>query len=403
MGDFFQNGVITTLHNLADRPVGELEKDLQGWSDERPMSLIIPSLYSEFEGPAMPRIISELETNNYLSEIIIGLDRADSQQFKMVKEQVSDIPVDVKVIWNDGPVMSNLQSELASEGLAPLERGKGSNVWYAMGYFLASGKGKILALHDADILNYQSEMLARLLYPLANPTFGYAFCKGYYFRTDSDGFNGRVARLLVTPLLRAMKQILGEDDILTYHDSFRYPLAGEGSMDADLVRGLRIPFDWGLEIGVLSEVYRNYTTNRICQVDVADSYSHKHQVASEDDPSQGLHRMAIDISKSIFRKLAINGEVFSQGFFRTLKATYYRTALDLSDRYQHDAEMNGYPIDRHSEENLIELFSRAITKAGEDYLMHPMEQPFIPSWSVAMSAMPDILHRIQTSVDSENL
>ncbi len=174
-------------------------------------------------------------------------------------------------------------------------------------------------------------------------------------------------------------------------------------MDADLVRGLRIPFDWGLEIGVLSEVYRNYTTSRICQVDVADSYSHKHQVASEDDPSQGLHRMAIDISKSIFRKLAINGEVFSQGFFRTLKATYYRTALDLSDRYQHDAEMNGYPIDRHSEENLIELFSRAITKAGEDYLMHPMEQPFIPSWSVAMSAMPDILHRIQTSVDSENL
>ena len=403
MGDFFQNGVITTLHNLADRPVGELEKDLQGWSDERPMSLIIPSLYSEFEGPAMPRIISELETNNYLSEIIIGLDRADSQQFKMVKEQVSDIPVEVKVIWNDGPVMSDLQSELASEGLAPLERGKGSNVWYAMGYFLASGKGKILALHDADILNYRSEMLARLLYPLANPTFGYAFCKGYYFQTDSDGFNGRVARLLVTPLLRAMKQILGEDDFLTYLDSFRYPLAGEFSMDADLVRGLRIPFDWGLEIGVLSEVYRNYTTSRICQVDVADSYSHKHQVASEDDPSQGLHRMAIDISKSIFRKLAINGEVFSQGFFRTLKATYYRTALDLSDRYQHDAEMNGYPIDRHSEENLIELFSRAITKAGEDYLMHPMEQPFIPSWSVAMSAMPDILHRIQTSVDSENL
>ena len=28
MGDFFQNGVITTLHNLADRPVEELEKDL---------------------------------------------------------------------------------------------------------------------------------------------------------------------------------------------------------------------------------------------------------------------------------------------------------------------------------------------------------------------------------------
>ena len=118
MGDFFQNGVITTLHNLADRPVEELEKDLQGWSNERPMSLIIPALYSEFEGPAMPEIITQLETNSYLTEIIIGLDRADSQQFKMVKEQVRDIPVDVKVIWNDGPVMLDLQSELASEGLA---------------------------------------------------------------------------------------------------------------------------------------------------------------------------------------------------------------------------------------------------------------------------------------------
>ena len=396
MGDFFQNGVITTLHNLADRPVQELEKDLQDWSEERPMSLIIPSLYSEFEGPAMPKIINELEGINYLQEIIIGLDRANDAQFQRVKEHLSEIPINVKVIWNDGPLMGDLQSELASEGLAPLERGKGSNVWFAMGYFLASGKGKILALHDADILDYRSEMLARLLYPLANPTFGYAFCKGYYFRTDADGFNGRVARLLVTPLLRAMKQILGDDEFLAYLDSFRYPLAGEFSMDADLVKGLRIPFDSGLEIGVLSEVDRNYTTSRICQVDIADSYSHKHQIASEDDPSLGLHRMAIDISKSIFRKLAINGEVFSQGFFRTLKATYYRTALDLSDRYQHDAEMNGYPIDRHSEENLIELFSRAITKAREDYLMNPMEQPIIPSWSVVMYAMTYILHRIKS-------
>ena len=89
--------------------------------------------------------------------------------------------------------------ELASEGLPP-RAWERKQCLVRHGYFLASGKGKILALHDADILNYQSEMLALLLYPLANPTFGYAFCKGYYFRTDSDGFNGRVARLLVTPL-----------------------------------------------------------------------------------------------------------------------------------------------------------------------------------------------------------
>ena len=45
MGDFYQNGIITTLHNLSDRPLEELEADLQAFSRERPMGLILPSLY----------------------------------------------------------------------------------------------------------------------------------------------------------------------------------------------------------------------------------------------------------------------------------------------------------------------------------------------------------------------
>ena len=71
-------------------------------------------------------------------------------------------------------------------------------------------------------------------------------------------------------------------------------------MDLDVVRNLRIPFDWGLEIGVLSEVYRSYTPRRICQVDLADAYDHKHQDLSPDDPEAGLHKMAIDISKAFY-------------------------------------------------------------------------------------------------------
>ena len=60
MGDFFQNGVITTFHELSNRTVEELESDLMDWSKTRPISLLIPSLYSEFEGDAIPKIISEL-------------------------------------------------------------------------------------------------------------------------------------------------------------------------------------------------------------------------------------------------------------------------------------------------------------------------------------------------------
>ena len=129
--------------------------------------------------------------------------------------------------------------------------------------------------------------------------------------------------MLVTPLLRALKKIIGAHDYLEYMDSYRYPLAGEFSMRADVLQGIRIPSDWGLEIGVLSETYRNYSNNHLCQVDIADIYDHKHQDVSYDDESGGLSRMSIDISKAIFRKLATTGVVLSLETFRTLKATYY--------------------------------------------------------------------------------
>ena len=402
MGDFFQNGVITTFHELSNRTVEELESDLMDWSKTRPISLLIPSLYSEFEGDAIPKIISELRKVSYLDEVIIGLDNADREQFNKAKDAFQGLELRSRIIWNDGPGMQEIQKELAGQNLGPLERGKGANVWYSMGYFLASGRGVVLGMHDADIVTYSRDMLAKLIYPVANPTFGYVFSKGFYFRTDPDGFNGRVSRLLVTPLIRALQQTLGQDDYLAYLDSFRYPLAGECAMNADVVLGLRIPFDWGLEIGVLSEVYRRYTSGRVCQVDLADAYDHKHQIVSEEDPNHGLHRMATDITKSIYRKLAIRGQVFSQGIFRTLKATYYRTALDFVDHYTHDAEMNGFPVDRHREEQLVEMFAQTITAAVEQYLTRPMELPLIPSWAVTADAQPDVFNRVLEIVETDN-
>ena len=60
MADFYQNGIITTLHNIADRPIEALEEELISFSKQRPMGLILPSLFSELEGPALQNIIKEL-------------------------------------------------------------------------------------------------------------------------------------------------------------------------------------------------------------------------------------------------------------------------------------------------------------------------------------------------------
>ncbi|MDF2182464.1 glycosyl transferase [Neptuniibacter sp. CAU 1671] len=401
MADFYQNGIITTLHNLSQRPLEELESELVRFSRQRPMALILPSLYSELEGPALGPIVEQLKAVPYLSEIVIGLDMADEKQYRYALEFFGGLPQPHRILWNDGPRLKALDAELQALDLAPRERGKGRNVWYCMGYMLATGRAESIALHDCDIVTYNREMLARLIYPVANPQFNYEFCKGFYARVADGKINGRVCRLLVTPLLRALKRIFGELDYLQYMDSFRYSLSGEFSFRRDVLSDLRIPSDWGLEIGVLSEVHRNFANNRLCQVDIADRYDHKHQDLSKDDDGGGLSKMSIDITKALFRKLATQGHTFNTETFRTLKATYYRIALDFIETYHNDAVMNGLSLDIHAEEEAVEMFARNIMKAGDAFLTNPMEKPFIPSWNRVASAMPDVFDRLIEAVEAD--
>jgi glucosyl-3-phosphoglycerate synthase len=401
MGDFYQNGIITTLHNLSHRPVEALESELMEFSKQRPMGLILPCLYSELETEAMPNILEHLKQVPYLSQIVIGLDRADEQQYRDALKFFSELPQNTKVLWNDGPRLRAVDEILQSHQLSPDQPGKGRNVWFCMGYVLASGVAESFAMHDCDILTYDRSLLARLIYPVANPNFNYEFCKGFYARVADGKINGRVSRLLVTPLLRALKKVCGPLDYLEYLDSYRYPLAGEFSFRRDVMNDIRIPSDWGLEIGVLSEMTRNYSNNRLCQVDIADVYDHKHQDISLDNENAGLSKMSIDITKAVFRKLATNGIVFNKEAFRTIKATYFRIALDFVETYRNDALINGLKLDIHHEEQAVELFAQNIMKAGTHFLDNPMETPFVPSWSRVISACPNVQQMILDAVEAD--
>ena len=402
MADFYQNGTVTTLHNLAQRDPLDMADELLTFSKTRSLGLMLPSLFSELEGKALPDIINKIKDVKYLSEIVIGLDRADLEQYKHALSFFSQLPQHHRVLWNDGPRLQAIDAKLQALGLAPKELGKGRNVWYCMGYILASGKAESIALHDCDILTYERDLLDRLLYPVANPMFNYEFSKGFYARVADGKINGRVSRLLVTPLIKALKKTVGHCDYLEYMDSFLYPLAGEFSFRRDVLNDIRIPSDWGLEIGVLSEMYRNYSPNRICQVDIASTYDHKHQDMSLDDSTAGLSKMSIDISKAFIRKLATQGETFTTEKFRTLKATYYRIALDYVETYRNDAMMNGLKLDIHSEEKAVEMFAENILTAGSTFLEQPMETPFIPSWNRVVSAIPDILSQLKEAVELDN-
>lgn len=402
MADFYQNGTVTTLHNLAQREPADMADELLTFSKTRSLGLMLPSLFSELEGKALPDIINKIKEVKYLSEIVIGLDRADLDQYKHALSFFNQLPQHHRVLWNDGPRLQAIDAKLKALGLAPKELGKGRNVWYCMGYILASGKAESIALHDCDILTYERDLLDRLLYPVANPLFNYEFSKGFYARVADGKINGRVSRLLVTPLIKALKKTVGHCDYLEYMDSFLYPLAGEFSFRRDVLNDIRIPSDWGLEIGVLSEMYRNYSPNRICQVDIASTYDHKHQDLSLDNTDGGLSKMSIDISKAFIRKLATQGETFTTEKFRTLKATYYRIALDYVETYRNDAMMNGLKLDIHNEEKAVEMFAENILTAGSIFLEQPMETPFIPSWNRVVSAIPDILSQLKEAVELDN-
>jgi len=401
MSDFYQTGVVSTLHRLGQPDLKALEAELKQHGKHRPIALILPTTFSDFQSVAFSNILKTLTGVGYLEEIVVVMNKTNAMEFMQAKKILSDLPFKPKIVWSSGSRIGELYQLLKRNELDIGEDGKGRSVWIALGYVIANDKSEVIALHDCDILTYDREFLARLCYPLANPNMGYEFCKGFYSRV-TDRMFGRVTRLFFTPLIRALEKILGYLPVLVYFDSFRYALSGEFSLDMDLARVNRIPADWGLEIGILAEVYRNCVAKRICQVDLIESFEHKHQELSDQDPQKGLLKMCIDITKTIFRTLSTEGVIISAGLLRTLESTYLRTAQDTIKRYEDDASLNQLFFDRHAEVSAVEAFCKGIKIASKEFLDDPLSVPEIPNWNRVTSAIPDFLDKLREAVEEDN-
>ncbi len=401
MSDFYQTGVVTTFHRFGQPDIERMERELMEFNRHRPIALVLPATYAELEAPALSHIVKEIAKVPYLHEVVVTMGRTTEEEFHKAKDFFSILPQRTRIIWNTGPGVGKLYDLLAKNDLPVGEDGKGRSCWTAYGYILAREESKVIALHDCDIVNYSRELLGRLCYPVASPNIDYAFCKGYYARV-TDRMHGRVTRLFVTPLLRSLQKIFGYLPLLVYLDSFRYPLAGEFSMGTDLARINRIPGDWGIEVETLAEVYRNVSQRRICQVELCETYEHKHQPLSAENPKTGLMKMSIDIAKAIFRNLAIEGACLSQSILNTLVINYLRTAQDTIKRYNDDAALNGLFFDRHQETITVEAFTQAIQIAGREFMDNPLYSPLIPNWNRVTSAIPDFLSQLYEVVEEEN-
>ncbi|HQB12912.1 MAG TPA: glycosyl transferase [Syntrophales bacterium] len=401
MADFWQHGMITTLQKLKDRPVAAIEEELRIIARRRNMTLLLPALYSEFETPAIPKIINELKKVNYLYQIVLSLDRADREQFQRVREIMAALPTATRVVWHDGPRMQKLYRVLRENDFTLDMPGKGRSVWMTMGYILSDRSVYAIALHDSDIVNYEREILARLLYPVAHPAISLEFSKGYYARV-TDRLYGRVVRLFYTPLIRTLRRVLGFNPFLSYLDNFRYALSGEFALISSLARDLRISPTWGLEVSLLSEVYQRTSVNRICQVEVIESYEHKHQLLDKDKPDQGLIRMANEIAQTLFRVLSQDGVVMSEAFYRTLLTAYIQESRIAIEKYHALTLLNGIHYDRHSEIEAVEAFVGSLRTAIDEFISDPVGVPMLPAWVRVEAAVPDFLDRLQEAVEADN-
>ncbi len=401
MADFFQNGTIATLQNISKRPIDAIEDELRQFAQIRNMVLLLPALFSEFEGPAMPRIIEELKKIDYVSKIIFSLDRANAEQFAIARKKVSELPGEVKVVWHDGPRLLSLYKELSDADFDLTTPGKGKSVWMTLGYILADRDTYAIGLHDTDIVNYSRELVARLFYPVVHPALDYEFCKGYYARA-TDRFYGRVTRLFYTPLIRSLKKILGYNRFLEFLDSFRFALSGEFAFIATLARSLRISPTWGLEVSMLSEIYSKTTVNRVAQVELQDTYDHKHQNIDKMQRDTGLFRMSNEIAKTLFKVLTQDGIVMSGSFFRTLLATYIQESRFAIEKYNALAMFNGLTYDRHEEVVNTEIFVEALKQGVAEFMEDPIGVPMLPGWVRIRAALPGFQKKFKQAVEEDN-
>jgi len=364
MSDFYQQGLICTLQRLGNPGATHLEAPLA--SATTGISLVLPCHHSELGQPALERIISEITGLEFIHEIVVSMNGMDRGGLERAREYFKRLPQPHRVLWNDAPAARTVVEKAG----IPFASGKGFNYWSACGLILSEGKSGLIVSQDCDVASFSREMLLRI--SAAGALLNYQFAKMYYSRS-TDRIYGRVSRLFLAPLLRSLMRVLGHHPLLDFLLSFRYPLAGEFALQTPLAASLAIPTGWGLEIGLLCEVFRRAEPRQVCQVDAGSNYEHKHQALGT--LGSGLLKMAGDVAQTLFHYLKLEGVTVDRSFLDAVCAIYPREAQEAIRRYCNLALINGLEFGEPQESAAVEGFQQALNSLRS-------EPPalFLPPW-----------------------
>ena len=396
MSDFHQHGLISTLQRLSDSNAEIIESELAVLAQEKPISLVLPCHFGDL-GVPLERILDKLSGASFLSEIIVSVNGGDEDGFRAAKKILTACTLPVRVLWNDSPAFEAVHALLSDVTQSPPVRGKGLNVWAAIGLVVAEGKSELIVTQDCDVASFRRETFSRLCYAGLRPGLGFDFSKMYYSRV-TDRIYGRVSRLFLAPLLQALVRVVGHHPLLDFLLSFRYPLAGECALRRELAAAVSLRADWGLEIGMLCEVFRAIEPARVCQVDGGGNYDHRHHPL-ETESGGGLGNMSAQIARALFDHIGGEGVRMDEGFAAAVQLSWRREAQEALRRYESLALMNSIPFDSAGEQQAVDVFSGALERASSQ---HAAPKAILPSWKRIASQAPDFVARFREAVAAEN-
>jgi glucosyl-3-phosphoglycerate synthase len=177
-------------------------------------------------------------------------------------------------------------------------RGKGDAMWRALSVL----EGELVCFLDADTHSFSPHFATGVLGPLVCEP-GVSFVKGFYRRPfEHEGVSlpeggGRVNHLLARPALALFYPELA---------GVRQPLAGEIAARRELLERLPFTTGYGVEIGMLLDVWHMLGGEGVAQVDL-EVHRNTHQ------PLSSLASMAQTVLAAIVVRLQREGRLTQDG------------------------------------------------------------------------------------------
>ena len=193
---------------------------------------------------------------------------------RMIDDALVGTLVDELIVLDDGSTDGT--SEVASEAgatVVPVDyvhffhgsaHGKGNAMWAS----LVASKGDIVVWCDGDITSFTPDWIIRLVIPLLlDDQLG--LVKASYERPSHLGGGGRTTELVARPLLSLFFPEIAE---------MQQPLAGEYAGRRTMLESVPFATGWGVEIGLLIDMYRQFGVESLGQVDLGVRLHRHHKL-----------------------------------------------------------------------------------------------------------------------------